>query len=290
MPSDKDLHTIHYQTNKVKAIETLLGILHGVIADKKLNELEITFLDLWLQENEFLRNDPDAIDILECIRTIKNSSQPAQSDIDDLRELISQILEFRKVEPAKSLLISQANILSGIIQGLIADNAIKDEEIHSLHKWLKQNSLEGWPASAIKARIENILEDGIISNEERADFIELLSRCGANQLTETGSAEITTITLGTTEPESITFENYSFCLTGKFVSGNRKICERLILERGGLVAPDITQKTHYLVLGTFPTRDWITSSYGQKIERALALQQSGFPIQLITEQTWQKFL
>jgi len=93
------------------------------------------------------------------------------------------------------------------------------------------------------------------------------------------------------DPEPvITFPDRTFVLTGQFVWGARSRCEAAIIERGGLVAPSITRRTHYVVIGIHASRDWIHSAHGRKIEKAVEYRRTGIPLAIVSEEHWTKHL
>lgn len=53
-PNHYSHSTAHYQRMLTKAIQTLIGICAGLVADGELNDHEIKFLRLWLEENHEL--------------------------------------------------------------------------------------------------------------------------------------------------------------------------------------------------------------------------------------------
>lgn len=287
---DMELLRIHHSSNRTKAIQTLLGILAGITADRNLNETEILFLSIWIKENNYLRNDPDAVDIMECVAEIHSDRYASRETTEDLKELIHQVLDYRLHDSQNSSHIDQLNILLGLIQGIMADQQLLDSEIQALHKWLSNTRLEDWPATILRDRLENILEDGIISERERADLFDLLTRCGANNFMITGAAEITTMCLGTSCPAHIEISERRFCFTGNFFTGTRDHIHSVTIELGGKPVNTVTKSLDYLVLGSQPSRDWITSSYGRKIEAAMRLNEQGTNIVLLTEETWAKAL
>jgi len=64
-----------------------------------------------------------------------------------------------------------------------------------------------------------------------------------------------------------------------------------ISDRLGIVLDSFpTRESHYLVIGTFASRDWANTNFGRKIERAVELRDSGSGIYIISEEYWQKFL
>ena len=102
------------------------------------------------------------------------------------------------------------------------------------------------------------------------------------EFTETGSSEAAP-TAFPTEDIPIDFENGTFCLTGKFIFGPRSSVEQLIESKGGVISKGVTQMTDYLVIGTLSSPDWVHSSHGLKIQKAVSLKESGHPIAIIAE-------
>jgi NAD-dependent DNA ligase len=77
-----------------------------------------------------------------------------------------------------------------------------------------------------------------------------------------------------------------FVFTGKLVFGPRKDCERQVQNLGGDCEPSVTQRTNYLVIGTFGSRDWVHTSFGRKIEKAVGYRQAGQRLAIISEDYW----
>jgi NAD-dependent DNA ligase len=75
------------------------------------------------------------------------------------------------------------------------------------------------------------------------------------------------------------------------VYGPRKRCENEILSRGGIIAPNVTLRTSYLVVGTLGSRDWVNTAFGRKIEKAVEYRERcGASISIISERRWLEFL
>ena len=49
-----------------------------------------------------------------------------------------------------------------------------------------------------------------------------------------------------------------------------------------------TRDSDYLLIGLFASRDWANTSFGRKIEKAVALRESGIPIAIISEEHWRR--
>ena len=59
-----------FSKEKSRAVHGLKGILIGLVADKKLNEKELLFLDAWLQSQQYLATDQDVVGLLALVGEI----------------------------------------------------------------------------------------------------------------------------------------------------------------------------------------------------------------------------
>lgn len=67
--------------------------------------------------------------------------------------------------------------LIGLCRGIMADGRITNKEVFALGKWLEDaGHLTEWPACEIADCVEKILEDGVVTKEERAELKGLLQR------------------------------------------------------------------------------------------------------------------
>lgn len=182
--------------------------------------------------------------------------------------------------------------LIGICRGLIADARLNDEEIRYLKGWLAEHSelAENWPASAIARRLEICLADGVISDPERAEMIELLQRVTGHIPEPTESTRLATRLPIDEPPPEVVFAGRHFCFTGKFIYGSRSICEEAVIRRGGQCQKQPNHCTDYLVIGTVASRDWVHSTYGRKIEDAMFLKENGGKVRIISEEHWTRFV
>jgi len=274
--------------NVEKAVYGLRGLLYGITADEKLTDSELLFLDVWLRNQEYLKNDGDVIDLLDLIGDILKDEVVTADELEELNNLVTDILDYKTVEGAG--VAAQVNELVGLITGIAADNVIEDSEIELLVTWIENNPeiKEEWPATELIARLNVILEDGVITQEEREDLLETIKMITGVRFEETGLAHGFSTEFLEDQVEGIDHIDRCFCFTGKFVSGPRKVMEKTATEKGGSVKSSVTKAVDYLVIGTLASRDWRFSSHGGKIEQALKLKDKGSSIQIITERTWLK--
>lgn len=81
-----------FTREKLKAIHGLRGILIGLVADKRLNEKEFLFLDVWLKSQQYLAEDPDVVNILRQVGDILEAGQISAEALAGMQEHIEQFI------------------------------------------------------------------------------------------------------------------------------------------------------------------------------------------------------
>jgi len=179
------------------------------------------------------------------------------------------------------------NELLGLARGLMADDKLSDSEILFLHEWLEDrySITSSFPGNVIQARLQEVLEDGIITEEERVYLVDTLNTLIEGRLEDLAD-EVDLTELWFDEPGIIDFHSTRFCLTGNFVYGPRDVCRTAIESRGGTVMPTITNEPEVLIVGGLGVDEWRTGSLGAKIEAALRMKKQGVPVKIIAEEAW----
>lgn len=176
----------------------------------------------------------------------------------------------------------------GLARGLLADGRVSSDEADLLHSWVETHpdAVEQWPVNRLAERIGKIFADGRADDSEREDLAELLaSILGGSAQVLLGSDSVTDLPLDR-PPPGLVWPGSTFVLTGKFAFGPRVDCEREIAKRGGQPESIVTQRTRYLVIGTFGSRDWVHTAFGRKILKAVKYRDAGLPLAIIEEEHW----
>ena len=121
----------------------------------------------------------------------------------------------------------------------------------------------------IKARLLQILNKGIIEDEDRAALVRI--------------AETYTNPISDSPIESIS--GLAFVLTGDFkTDGGKETIKQMIEAEGGVVKNGTSSKVSYVVVGGLGSDAWAFGNYGQKVKKALDLKCSGkVNIEVVTE-------
>jgi NAD-dependent DNA ligase len=180
----------------------------------------------------------------------------------------------------------QIDEMVGLARGLCADGFINEAEVLFLQKWLAANAaISDQPLMrTLYHRVDEILSDGAVSADECDELMATLCAF-SNSDFELGEVLKSAKLPLCIPPPSVKFFRRQFCFTGDFGFGNRKQCQDAVIARGGEIA-NVTQKTDFLVVGTYATESWKHSNAGVKILEAVKLRESGFPIKLISESHW----
>lgn len=280
----------NHSRNREKAIFGLKGILEGVVADRRLNEQELLFLDTWLRSQEIIAQDGDVVDLLDLISDILEGGYISADELADLKQLIADIIEYKQLEFNSAE--GRINELLGFLSGVSADGVLTEQEITSLCDWLNANTevCGEWPANLLVARLNQILEDGIITPEENADLLETIKSICGQRFEETGIAHGMSMEFLEDFLDEFTHQGQCLCFTGKFITGPRKAVESTAQQLGASVRSDVTNDVTALVIGTLASRDWRFSSHGRKIEKAIKLKATGASVVIITERTWLNYV
>jgi len=179
-----------------------------------------------------------------------------------------------------------------LCRGFLSDSFLSEDEIKKLSDWLNSHEevLTEWPGNLIAQRVEEVLEDGIITEEERAGLQTLLEKAAGSR-----PGVALALTLATRLPvddpaPDISFAGETFCFTGEFVYGARNKCEKSVLDRGATCQGRPTSATGFFVIGTIANPRWAHETYGRKIEAAVSLKNSGCGIRIVAEEHWIRFL
>lgn len=251
-----------------KAINELDGTIRGLVSDHHINQEETAALQNWMdtyvacfQQSQFE----------ELLRILKRSVEDKTISSQDLKKIDLFIKNFQLKRSAGNDATQAMQVLIGIVRGLLADEELNDEEILSLQKWMQSHKyLSGnFSFNKIEKKLSNILEDGIITQDEKNELFEDLNLFIHPDRKAKGN--------------TIVFEKMSFCLTGHFNKVSRSDISRMITENGGTIQANITKKTNYLLVGERGEKSTKFGKRSGKLSKALQLQQKGSEIKIISE-------
>jgi hypothetical protein len=192
--------------------------------------------------------------------------------------------------PSETLKQSLGELL-GLARGLMADQELTDSEIRFLDDWLEQrySMTSSFPGNVIHQRIKDVLEDGVVTEEERSHLVETLNMLIEDRL-EDLAEQVDLTELWFDDVGLIDFNKARFCLTGNFVYGPEDVCRTAIEQRGGIVTPSVGDESQFLVVGGLGVDEWRSGGLGAEIEVAMRLRAKGKSVKIIPEDSWIAYL
>ncbi|MFT6402394.1 MAG: NAD-dependent DNA ligase [Pseudohongiellaceae bacterium] len=281
-----------FSKEKAKALHGLKGILIGIVADQRLNEKELLFLDSWLKSQNFLSDDEAIITILSSVGDILAHGEINPQELLELQSDIEQLISLMpdpELSDAKG--IGQKDELLGFLAGVASDGMLNDQEIKALSQWLDRNESirNSWPASVVVNRLNMVLEDEIITEEEREDLMLTVNQITGHLVDEETIGYGFSTEVWEDIVDRLEVAGSTFCLTGDFVSGDRNVVDTMLHCLDAKTSSSVNNQVDYLVIGTLASRNWLYTSHGRKIEKALHIKRQGGQIKTITERTLLKF-
>jgi len=181
--------------------------------------------------------------------------------------------------------------LLGLARGLLADQELSDSEIKFLHEWLEDryHMTASFPGNVIHKRIKEVLEDGVVTEEERSHLVGTLTMLIEDRL-EDLAEQVDLTELWFDDVGLIEFNNSRFCLTGNFVYGPIEVCQSAIEARGGVVNESVGDELQYLVVGGLGVDEWRSGGLGTEIEKAMRLRAKDNSVKIIPEDSWVEHL
>lgn len=284
---NSDLQIVTTKARADKAINSLKGILLGIISDDIISVEEMKELRLWAKDHyDLVERNPFREFMLLIENTVSNEI-PSKEAVEDLYWLC-QKYEHNSIY--YNGITSDLQLLQGIFHGILADGVLNDDEIFKLHDWLSENEHLNsyYPYDEVRSLVLSIVADKKIDGDERAiltafikQFVELKNSETSEKI-DRDTVDINISGICAVDPDII-FDNKTFCITGILSRGNRSQLQEAIQNKGGIPVNTISKKTDYLIIGDNNNSCWTYSCYGRKVEKALDLRKSGHTIILVHE-------
>ena len=155
----------------MRNVKELSGIIKGINYDQIINNKEIEYVKRWVDENRNFVFSSEQEQLIELLDKALADNILTEKERRSVLDSCSRILE------DSTDYLSELYELNGIVEGIICDSVLNEEEILHLKEWLDLHSdyvKEDGNSQEILIKINEILSDGIITQEEKASLLELL--------------------------------------------------------------------------------------------------------------------
>ena len=157
-----------------KAINTLRGIVAGISCSEGVCSLEMQELVHWCSIHAHLKERHPFSELLPVIEKAMEDGFIDEEEQNDILWLCNNFVDEGKYY---DVITSSIQFLGGLIHGIMSDGQLSNTEIKALNLWLKSNDfLRGtYPFDELTAMLHSILEDGIITEDERNSLLAFMS-------------------------------------------------------------------------------------------------------------------
>jgi BRCA1 C Terminus (BRCT) domain len=268
-----------------KSVNSLLGIVEGIVIDSSINSSEVSFLNLWLAEHADVQDRHPYTELIPVVQTAVEDGVLTQDEHDDIVWLCEKLrsTEFFNKTTA------DLQRLHAVLGGIVADGVVSAAELRGLSVWLQEHEhlRACWPYDEVDSLITGVLKDHKIDVEEhallKAFFSEFTALMDGRTITSPVISEGGSVFgLCAVCPE-IKFTGSRFCFTGASTRYTRATLAATIQRLGGEVSPNLNKQVRYLIIGADGNPCWTYACYGRKVEKAIELRRQGVRILIVHE-------
>jgi len=286
------MHTDHREYFKFtgrsrleKSINSLLGIIEGISVDSIINRDEATFLDLWLEEHQDLKDRHPYGELRPVVERAISDGELTTDEKEDILWLCEKLRSTEFFDRATA----DIQRLHAILGGIASDGKITDTELKGLSAWLSDHEhlKTCWPYEEVGSLITGVLYDKKIDSVEQKILMEFCTEFVSILDSRTIVSPKLSVDgnfggLCAVCPEII-FSGKKFCFTGTSFKYTRSEFSQLVKRLGGEFVNSVSATLDYLIIGADGNPCWAYACYGRKVEKAIDLRKTGSHLLLVHE-------
>lgn len=268
-----------------KSVNSLLGIVEGIVIDSSINNSEVSFLNLWLAEHIDVRDRHPYSELIPVVQAAVADGVLTQEEHDDIIWLCEKLRSTEFFDKTTADL----QRLHAILGGIVSDGIVSESELRGLSSWLQEHEhlRTCWPYDEVDSLITSVLRDQKVDSQEhamlKAFFSEFTALMDDRTITSPVISEAGSVVgLCAVCPE-IQFSGAKFCFTGASTRYTRSALSSTVERLGGEVVSAPNKHVKYLIIGADGNPCWAYACYGRKVEKAIELRKQGVRILIIHE-------
>lgn len=157
---------------EVHNINELVGIIKGINFDGIVNDKEVVHLRSWVDKNRNLVCRPRQVELIELVDCVLEDKIITEKERELMLYYANDFLKDNADEASKIYELNE------IIEGIVCDEKVNEQEVYHLKAWMDAygNLIRGHKSSKkICEIVEDILADDIVTEEEQAKLLHMLS-------------------------------------------------------------------------------------------------------------------
>lgn len=268
-----------------KSVNSLLGMIEGLVIDRAINPSEISFLNLWLAEHNDVVHLHPYNELVPVVQSAVADGVLTEDEHDDIVWLCERL---RSVEYFDKT-TADLQRLHAILGGIVADGEVTERELRGLSDWLQghEHLRTCWPYDEVDSLIVGVLRDKRIEAQEHAMlkgfFSEFFALMDDRTIVSPVVIENATIVgLCAVGPE-IEIAGSTLCFTGTSTRYTRDELADVVRRLGGDFSSSLTKAVRYLVIGAGGNSCWAYACYGRKVEKAVVMRKAGAKVLIVHE-------
>lgn len=185
------------------------------------------------------------------------------------------------------------NEFLGFCAGIICDGRILEREARAILDRFRESAslMTAAPFKQLRRAVEAAMADDVLTSDEAEEIQEWISQLVGDGFIDTGIPNIGSVARlddPITDANEIRLAGSRFVLTGPMKMGPRSFIIAELERVGGIFDARTSQKTDYVVVSSNASRDWRTTHFGTKIERAKELIDQGHNLRFVSEDALSK--
>jgi NAD-dependent DNA ligase len=265
-----------------KAINTLLGILEGIAADRTVSIQEWNLLGKWAAENQEFADRHPYNELIPRLVEAMSDGVLSEEEHQNMVWLCNKLLSTDYYDRVTA----DIQTLQGILGAIASDGVVAEAEAEKLLEWIQEREhlRKCWPYDEVESIVINAMKDHWIDTDEQKMLLEYFSSFTPSDFNFSKPVPTSNSLPGVCAiaPE-ILFDGQCFCFTGESVRTSREEMKIIAIDRGARVVESISPRVNYLVVGSNGNPCWAYACYGRKIEKAMQLRQKGARIVIVHE-------
>lgn len=268
-----------------KSINSLLGLVEGIGIDGHINDTEIGFLNLWIQDHSDVQTRHPFNELVPVLSKALGDGVLSEDERADLTWLCESL----KSSNYYNQTTADLQRLHGLLGAIAADGEITQEELQGLSDWLAEHDhlRTCWPYDEVDSLVTAVLRDKKIDPAEHKMLMEFFGEFTAvldnTTIVNPPSSDGVTVSGICAVCPEIRFDGATFCLTGASNNYTRKAFTDLIVGLGGQVSNGVSNGVDYLIIGAAGNPCWAFACYGRKVEKAVQLRKQGAALLIVHE-------
>lgn len=156
----------------MRNINEFVGIIKGINFDGIINDKEVVRLQSWVDKNRNLAYEPLQAELIKMVDGV----------LED--HIINEEEKKMMLEKAECFLretgdnIANVYELNGIIEGIVCDGEVNKAEVYRLKEWMNaygNDIRKHRPSAELCKAIDEILDDGVVTEKEQSMLLDMLS-------------------------------------------------------------------------------------------------------------------